>query len=268
MSSSPPVADRPFLSVVALPEGMGRDAAADVLASAGLLDAPTLRLRLGREPPLVLDASPPDVAQRAAATIVDGGGDAFTFTFADLEALGPTLKIRDLRIVEGGMEVDLWAGPSTTLRRERIDLLVRATVGEQVHREVLPDRITHIPGHSSSITRRVRAARERKTEHVFSEKLDIHTSDSSVYQIDGDKFAYHALGQLRGHGDKANMDAMCELLSHLAPDEVVDEYFSLFAPPPGCERLQLPSMARNADDPVFAFYSRWAAILYRHVRGR
>ena len=43
----------------------------------------------------------------------------------------------------------------------------------------------------------------------------------------GNKFDFSILGDLKGYGDKANMDSLCELLCHLAPDEVVDDYFKL-----------------------------------------
>lgn len=101
-----------------------------------------------------------------------------------------------------------------------------------------------------------------------SDKLDIHTKDGKVYQIDGDKFGFQVLGDLRAHTDKANMDQMCELLSHIAPDEIVDPYFSLWKPPAGHHRLRLPEMRRNNEDPAFAFYSRWAALMYRYLMGK
>ena len=62
-----------------------------------------------------------------------------------------------------------------------------------------------------------------------------------------------------------DMDAMLELLKHLAPDEIVDPYYSLWKAPPGYQRLKIEKMKINNDDPAFAFYSRWAALLYRHV---
>ena len=98
-----------------------------------------------------------------------------------------------------------------------------------------------------------------------SDKLDVHTTDGRVFQVDGDKFGYRVLGDLRKHGDKANMDAMLELLSHLAPDEIVDPYYSLWSAPPGHDRLRLPMMKINNDDPRFAFYSRWVALMYRQI---
>ena len=100
-----------------------------------------------------------------------------------------------------------------------------------------------------------------------SDKLDVHTTDGSVFQIDGDKFGYSILGDLRGHSDRHNMDQMFELLAHLAPDAIVDPYFKLWTPPAGHHRLRLPDMKANNDDPAFAFYSRWVALLYRHLLG-
>ncbi len=73
--------------------------------------------------------------------------------------------------------------------------------------------------------------------------------------------------QARFSSDNVNIDRMCELMSHLAPDAVIDPYFSLWSAPPGYQRLRLKNMRINNDDPAFAFYSRWAALLYRHVMG-
>jgi hypothetical protein len=99
-----------------------------------------------------------------------------------------------------------------------------------------------------------------------SELLALHTVDGRVYQIDGHGFGYLALGAMRGHGDKANMDAMCELLDLVCPDAVVDDYFELWRPPPGFQQLRVPGMRISREDASFAFYSRWAALTYRHVR--
>ena len=44
---------RPYLSVVAWPQGFERDEVARLLAEAGVLDLPTLRMRLGQDPRLL-----------------------------------------------------------------------------------------------------------------------------------------------------------------------------------------------------------------------
>jgi hypothetical protein len=50
-------------------------------------------------------------------------------------------------------------------------------------------------------------------------------------------------------------------------DAVVDPYFPLWRPAPAFERLRLPLSRLNEEDPAFAFYSRWSALMYRHVMG-
>lgn len=285
---------RPFLTVVAWPEGLDRNQFAEMLCLSAGLDEPTARMRLGREPPMIVGQVDPAVAGAAVRSIIEFGGDAFAPTLDDMARLGGTLKIKDLRLAAGHLEIDLWRGLSTTIRRDQVQILVRAhltateterfaatppspapmgTLGHGLVRTHLRGDISSVAGIAAGGARAFQAAylanassfTDRRT--TTSDKLDIHTTDGSVYQIDGDKFGYRILGDLRGHGDKANMDSMCELLSHLAPDEVVDPYFSLWSPPPGYERLRLPEMKINKDDPAFAFYSRWAALLYRHVMG-
>lgn len=291
------VDQRPFLTVVKWPDGWTREEVARLLFEASGLDELTLRLRLGIAPPTIVGILTPVDAQNAVKAIVKSGGDAFVASISELEALGPTLKIKDLRLENGIIVVDLWRGPTTTIQREDVQILVRAQLRSIESKRVLPASILNTrvyPGGvgmgnmgsgasaplvlgayglaiSFAAAYEVEATadyagvlRDTKT----SDKLDIHTRDGKVYQIDGDKFGYSVLGELRGHSDKANMDSMCELLAHVAPDEIVDPYFPLWTPPPGHQRLRLPNMKINNDDPAFAFYSRWAALLYRHVLGQ
>ena len=95
----------------------------------------------------------------------------------------------------------------------------------------------------------------------------MHTADGRVFQIDGDKFGFAVLGDMKGHTDNENMDKMLELLDHLTPNAIVDQYFKLFKAPTGYKRLRLDNLSVNNDDPAFAFYSRWTALMYRHVMG-
>ena len=48
---------------------------------------------------------------------------------------------------------------------------------------------------------------------ISSHKLDIHSTAGAIFQVDGDKFGYGILGEMRGYSDKTNMDSMCELLA-------------------------------------------------------
>ncbi len=288
---------RPFLTVVKWPEGWTREEVARLLFEASGLDELTLRLRLGIAPPTIVGILTPIDAQNAVKAIVKSGGDAFVASISDLEALGPTLKIKDLRLEGGVIVVDLWRGPTTTIQRSDVQILVRAQLRSMESKRVLPPSLLNTrvyPGGvgigsagtgasaplllgAYGLATGFGAAYEidlvagitgTGREVKISDKLDIHTKDGKVYQIDGDKFGYSALGELRGHSDKANMDSMCELLAHVAPDEIVDPYFPLWTPPPGYQRLRLKNMRINNDDPAFAFYSRWAALLYRHVLGQ
>jgi hypothetical protein len=283
---------RPFLTIIAWPEGHDREATAQLLASEAGMDLHTLRLRLGQAPPMILGQTDPDTAARALHAMRRRGGDAFAATFADLARLGGTLKIKDLRIEHGALAIDLWRGPSTTIQRDQIQILVRAHLSQSSTKPAAGSVGSSLL--SASTARGGAASRTALTfglggaaglaigfasgyiadaadpvERTIrtSDKLDIHTADGAIYQIDGDKFGYRVLGELRGHSDNANMNAMCELLAHLAPDPIVDPYFSLWRPPPGHDRLRLPDMKINRDDPAFAFYSRWAALMYRHVMG-
>jgi hypothetical protein len=263
--------DRPYLTVVMLPEGMSRQQAATVLAAGGAIDEPTAYHRLAKEPPMILGQFDPGPAHRAAIDMVKAGGDAMCTTLDDLARVGETRRIKDLRIGQGGIEYDLWRGEGGFLAFDAMKVLVRARLRSTSVRAVDPgpnvgfnvggqlDAGVDFDGPDAGTT-------SIKTTH-FSDKLDIHAYDGGVYQIDGDKFGYSVLGDLRGHSDGENMDQMCALLQHLASHAIVDDFYSLFKPPPGFNRIRLPRMKLQQEDPAFVFYSRWTAMVYRHVMG-
>jgi hypothetical protein len=272
---------RSYLSVIDWPPDSNRGQVSRLLAAATGLDAATLALWLGQPPPMAMPPMPTAAALSGAQALISAGGDGFVCSLADLEALGPTLKIRDLRLEHGALAVDLWRGPSTCIERAAIQFLVRAHLHDDSRgkRARAAARDAKLRALTSSVgTRLGWAARQQfnarmddwaASEQVLrtSDKLDIHTTDGRVFQVDGDKFGYRILGDLRGHSDKVNMDRLCELLAHLAPNDVVDDFFSLWRPPRGFDRLRLPDMKINNDDPAFAFYSRWTALTYRYVLG-
>jgi len=286
MTADRPAAHQPILSIITWPEGYDREQVATLLAEHSRLDVPTLRMRLGAPPPMILGLLPPSDAKRTLAAWRKPGGEAFAPTLADIEALGPTLKIRDLRIEEGSLAIDLWRGGSRIVARESVQILIRAQLREKKNVEPMfranhPQGMLHRPpispggigwavGGAMGLAVSIHAqwetsSGEKLSETVTSDKLDIHTTDGRVFQIDGDKFGFRALGELRGHSDRENMDRMCELLAHVAPNEIVDPYYSLWRPPPLVSQLRLPDMKYNRDVPAFAFYSRWAALMYRHL---
>jgi hypothetical protein len=269
--------ERVYLSVIAWPDGV--DSPYDVrrlLADAFpepddpslAWDREALHNRVALQTPFVLGSVSREAGGRICATIRARGGDAFLASHRELAALGPTLKIRDLSLREGALDVAIWRGPEATIRTDSIVCLVRAHLSDSVVVRT-PSRarlsqvhfIHHMP--PSVRSEFVRDATTRKLQ--TSDKLDFHTADGSVFQIDGDKFGYQILGDMKGHSDKANMDRMFELLQHLADHAVADMYFPLWKPPPGYDRLRIPNARLNNDDPAFAFYSRWCALMYRHI---
>lgn len=260
-----PVDSRRFLSLVAWSGGYDREQLARLLAHFQALDLPTLRLRLGQAPPMVLERVKPAAATGMIDALVAAGGDGFAFTLDDLAALGPTLGIKELSAVEGALEVELREGLQTRLDFSTIQIIVRAHLRETVvkRREppIFPSTVRPMRT-MDSIKAEIESSVTRDVQ--TSDQLDIHTTDGSIYRIDGDRFGFGVLGELRGHGQKANMDSLLDLLCHLCPDAVVDTYFKLWRPPPGHEQLRLPEGSESGS-PAFDFYSRWAAISYRHV---
>jgi hypothetical protein len=276
-----------YLSIITLPEGWGRDEAAQRLADHAGLDRYSTRMKLGQRPPMILGRFDPATASRATATLIAHGGDAFAPSMSDIAALGPTLKIRDLRITPSGLRFELWRGEAVTIDPNDVEIVIRGSLSESTIERGALSPVDLL--NASSTNPRTASiavgwglggayglaaglynawqAGEFSPERTAttSHKLDVHVADERVFQIDGDKFGYGILGDLRAHSDNTNIDRMCELLVHLNPRAVVDAYFRLFRPPAGHDRMRLPMMNINRDDPAFAFYSRWSALLYRHV---
>ena len=287
--------DRVFLSVISYPEGMSQENVVDLLARSGGLDAPTLSLKMRQTPPCIVAVVDPPAAEGAVRALIEHGGDGFAPTLADLAALGPTLKIKDMRIGVDGLQLELWRGPVITLAPSDVQILVRVHLSETTQDPtrgaagaVARARYAHggaigavgrglafgwgVGGAHGWATRLYTMrdlALERAAEQqiTVSHKLDIHAADGRVFQIDGDKFGFHILGDRRAMSDNVNIDRMCEFFAHLNAEAVVDPYFRYWHPPAGHHRLRLPNMKVNNDDPAFAFYSRWAALMYRHVMG-
>jgi hypothetical protein len=178
------------------------------------------------------------------------------------------MRIADLAVGEGTLDIKLHDGLETSVRSATVDVIVRARIVGTVTK-INPVRLRRL----NSLSRAYRSFDSIKAEVESqttkdietTELLDLHTGDGSVYRIDGRRFGYQALGAMRGHGDKANMDSMYELLTHVCPDAVADTYYELWRPPPGYRSLRVPGMKATRDDPAFTFYSRWSAMTYRHV---
>lgn len=277
-----------FVSVIAWPSGTTRDDHALILANALGSDFETQRLRAGQTLPAIVGWHPVEAARRAVQAIRQHGGDAIGPSLADLESLGQTLKIRDMRLDGDGFAVDLWRGPTTRLRFADIDVIVRAQLSE---RKATPTaspmmesigRMGYIPAGGAwrglgaygmaaafvaeygVVVGSADSARRQSAMRV-SNKLDIHVRQAMVFQIDADKFAFRVLGDSRGHGDKFNTDALCEMITQLAPHAVVDPFYSLWKPPSQAGSLNLRGSRLEREDLDFAFYSRWMALIYRHM---
>lgn len=287
--------DRVYLSIITYPDGATHNDVASLLArgagGARGMDEATLRMILRRTPPCIACLADRAAALAALNTLIARGGDGFAPSLADIETLGPTLRIRDLRLSVNGLEAELWRGPPAVIEPDDIEIIVRARQSEQVKTPGAP-----LTGQSSltSYTRPGSSAvalgwglggayglaaglyatggfeidvSPPEKSVVVHNKLDMHTADGQVFQIDGGKFAYKILGDQRGYSDNTNTDLLCELLTRLSPRAVVDPYFSYWRPPPGYQRLRLAQMKINQEDPAFAFYSRWSALMYRYVMG-
>lgn len=275
-----------FLSVIAWPKEFSLEGTVARMAGASGLDEPTLQLQARKTAPAILARVPVPVAQRALAALVECGGEGFCPTMRQVEALGATIKIKDLELENGSFQVQPWRGRPLKLNPMDATILVRARLSEsQLQPTPTPGTLltdclgmtvpTMSMGYGGAFGlaatfalaegSAIQSFIESQTIITTSNKLDFHTRDGRVFQIDGDKFGFRILGEQRGPSDNVNIDRMCELVAHLSPEAIVDPYFSLWRAPSGAKQIRIPGMLVNNDDPAFAFYSRWVALMYRHM---
>jgi hypothetical protein len=277
-----------FLSVIAWPKEFSVEGTAARMAEASGLDEPTLQLQARKTAPAILARVPVAIAQRALAALVECGGEGFCPTMRQVEALGASIKIKDLALENGYFQVQPWRGRPLKLNPTDIVILVRARLSESqlqptpapgtfmtdflgMSARTLPMGYGGAYGLAATFAlaegAAIQSVIESQSMITTSDKLDFHTRDGRVFQIDGDKFGFRILGEQRGPSDNVNIDRMCELVAHLSPDAIVDPYFSLWKAPSGAKQIRIPGMLVNNDDPAFAFYSRWVALMYRHMLG-
>lgn len=276
--------NRTFLSVIRWPNDMDVSEMTGRLCDATGRDASIVSRRVRITPPAIIGVLEDEAAKAAAAVIVAIGGDAFAPTIEDIEALGPTLKIKDIGLAPDGIAFDLWRGESVTVDPDHIDVMIRTKLSE-AHLASPGDSAVGLvldPGGSGQLTAGwgfggsygLASAMHAYADMESGEhsgqlrlpcKLDIHTKDGRVFQIDAEKFGFQVLGGLKGMRENQKIDRICEWFTGLAPRTVLDPYFGYWRAPAGVDRIRIPLMRVNNDDPAFAFYSRWAALMYRHV---
>lgn len=277
------MADDPgmLLTIIEAPPGWGDAEFVQVLALAGLVDEKTARAKRLREPPCLVGLCETRRARFVVDHVVRAGGDAMCCGMDAIAGLGATVKVKHFDVEPGVLVGTLWKGGAFRVALGDVQVLVRGNVRVARKRSAIHDAdigtfgagyggyqsefsmVTH--AQADAELERARSRSRGSTE--ISAKLDLHASDGTVYQIDGDKFAYLALGDMKTQGDVNNMDRLLDLLEHVCGNAVSDRVFDAFRGPPQLRRFRIPEMKRNNDDPLFAFYSRWIATVYRHVAG-
>ena len=259
-----------YLMLCAWPDGMSRGDVARMLAGVTKYDPGTLRITIGPQAPSAIGSLESGEAQHAAEHVEQMGGSARSVTLEDLAALGPTINVRDLAVSEERFELKLSDDRSVALEFADLQLLVRGRlrIAEKVpvSSRVRLDSLTI----ANPIRRKAlieNAPPQQRESFKTSEKLDLHVSDGRIYQLDGDRFLYGVLGDSKEYSDIANMNKMFDLISHFATQAIVDDFFKIWVAPPGVRRFRIPGMKAYREDTGFAFYSRWAALMYRHVMG-
>ena len=61
------------------------------------------------------------------------------------------------------------------------------------------------------------------------------------------------------------MNQTTDFFKSLAPNAALDTYFDSFNAPPTSRNFHTTNSTINKENPTFAFYSRWAALVYRYL---
>lgn len=255
------------------------------MALATGIDAADLRLRLRREPPCILGLSGPGAANGAAHAAHAFGGELFAPAVADIRAFATEIPARTLEVQPGRLIVQPWRDRDPIdVALESIRLLVRGRVRppRESHRGDRPtgpaantgmrrrigstSLITGAAGALLAHAAEAGSAVPLTAEEPPIELLDIRLRDGRAIRVDGRRFAFHVLGPLRGQNDRVNMDALRDLMAHLAPQSIVDNGFALYTPGPEVA-FAIVDRHMPAAERAFTFYARWISLVYRHMAG-
>ena len=238
-----------FLSVLQLPGTVDRKTLVALIAEQSGIDAPTLRLRMGQRLPAIVGCVPPADAERAAAALAEVGGEMFLVSVDDLRRFGTAVEVRSLEIRDGRLSLDVGDGFRAEVDPADILTLVRAQTRRDTTKP--PGRTARLNSLQAAdpIARRSAAQADAAYGRTTStrEYLDLHTTSGAIFRVCGETFRFDVLGELRGHSAKANTDRLFELISHLAPDAIEDDFFKLWKPPPECAGLDLGGGAVRVD---------------------
>ncbi|HWB20751.1 MAG TPA: hypothetical protein VG711_10650 [Phycisphaerales bacterium] len=215
-----------IFSIIRMPPGLTDHEFAQVISRSSQLDIYNVRMACPLVPPQVLGLVPRSLALKTIAALSQYDGDAFAPTLEDIIRLGPSIRLKSMKPAGEVLQCQLWRAPNYAIPVKTIRVVVRA---------------------------------------MKFNTLDIHTSDHRVFQVGADKFNFDGLGAARGLSENANLNALSALLTSLAPDAIMDDFFPLWKPHTIIQKLKLPGMTLNNEDPAFAFYSRWVVLMYLHI---
>lgn len=268
-----------YLSVVDWPAGFSRLDAVTALVSAAGIDPFHAEQRCIKPPPMLVSRMPEAAARAADDALHRMGVTSFVLTDSEIDAAKPPIRAKRLEAAAGAPEPMYVVEPWHSRERMRIGLvcsriflIVRAQLSAT--RAGTPDserrtRVDPIGGiYVESVT-------VPTTQSSSSHVMDIHMRDGSRVRIDGSKFNFDVLGAERGLSDSVNADRLALRIAQQSPRAVVDTAFRQFAAHGTTAglisgrgtRVGRDGRVFKNDQPVFEFYSIWAAALYRRMLG-
>ena len=274
---------RAFLSLLIRPQNLSEEEIAQALSKILPTDLYTLRTQLKAIPPNIIAPLPPQSATNAINLLQQLGCAAFAPTTEQIAALGPTTKIKHLRLTTSGLQIETWRQGSTTINPDNIEILIQAKITESHKKKSFSsgshpgfagpfgstplDWVSHDlhTGIQSNNWNTSAGVQPHKSNIHADHKLDIHTTQGKIFQIDSAKFAFEFLGKDRDLSVRINMNQTTDFFKSLAPNAALDTYFDSFNAPPTSRNFHATNSTINKDNPTFAFYSRWAALVYRYL---
>ncbi len=249
------------MSIVTRPEETTGVQLAEALNGLVGMDRQMLSIRCDSSPPCIVLPIHQNNARAAIQAIEQCGCNAIAPSLADLQNVGETIVVRDVRLDENGLVLETRNHGTQYVPICEIAFYVMCYEEPVGQEELSPEeRNQRMPTHVIQFT----APRVSYDISKYQPKalFDIHTTGPKIFQIDARKFTFALLGSRRMQSDLMNVQLLLEWFMDLTPEIPIDCGFTGMSLPFGYERLRLPRAMINNDDLGFAFYSRWLKLAF------
>ncbi len=264
-----------LLSILAWPDGATRDDRIEALVASAGIEPYDARLAAAKDAPCIVGLIDEATAGHVTGALAGYGVTCFAPTAATIRSIPPTLFARRIERQTGGsgqgFKIETWSNQRASISGRDIYLIVRAKLRK---RGLGPER-TEVdinyygaaagPG-PGMVTVSEHSKRDPRTS--IRDILEVYDRRGARFRVDGSKFNFDVLGEMRGHSDNENADRVALMVAGTNPDALVDMAFTEFSCGPQLakrflEPLTGPDRMRFELDPTFELYSKWCFLMHK-----